>query len=85
MIRSTSNYSSLFVLLISIRLLSHHSSQYVVIAAYDWLTKVYKCVRFSQVSASPLLAAKGFNSSAGCLIDLLLMGRSAAADAAERV
>lgn len=33
----------------------------------------------------PLLGAKGFNSSAGCLIDLLLMGRSAAADAAERV
>lgn len=43
------------------------------------------CMQYSQVSASSLLAVKGFNSSAGCLIDLLLMGRSAAADAAERV
>lgn len=43
------------------------------------------CVQFSQVSASSLLAAKGFNSSEGYLIDLLLMGFSAAADAAERV
>lgn len=42
------------------------------------------CVFFG--TAPPLLpAAKGFNSSAGCLIDLLLMGRSSAADAAEHV
>lgn len=89
MIRSTPNYS-LFVLLISIRLLSHHSSLYVVITAYDWLTKVrLGCTQgvcaVQQSFSFPLLAAKGFNSSAGCLIDLLLMGRSAAADAAERV
>lgn len=43
------------------------------------------CLCVVSFSAPPPSAAKGFNSSAGCLIDLLLMGRSGAADAAERV